>query len=166
MLFSSQSFWYRDKSRDDDEEDEEMFEPVASFKGVAKSFRLNFAPGIRNLHARFQRAIVEAADELLTLQRSGRSLKYYFTLSCNFYKPTEPNTVTDQPVPLSSGACMLLPSSDLKTQTEINYNSILQAIEVFENKGSGKQYTVISNFHSASRLLFITKKFFSPISPV
>ena len=117
-----------------------MFEPIASFKGVAKSFRLNFAPGIRNLHARFQRAITEAADELLTLQRSGRSLKYYFTLTCNFYKPTEPNTVTDQPVPLSSGACMLLPSSDLKTQTEINYNSILQAIEVYENKGSGTSF--------------------------
>ena len=117
---------------------DELFHQVASFKGVAQSHQLDFAAGVRNLHARLQKAIAEAADEVLTLQRNGRSFKYYLSLRCNFYKPSEPDMVTDDPCVFNSGTCTLLPSSPIKTQMEINYISILQAVENFETKGSGK----------------------------
>ena len=111
---------------------------MRSFKGVAQSYQLNFAPGIRNLHARLETAVREAADRLLTIQRTGRSVKYYLSLRANFYKPTDPNTVTNEPCTFNSGTTTLLPSSSIKTQMEINYISILQAVENFEQNGSGK----------------------------
>lgn len=133
-------FSYRDTSGDNDEDDDDVFEEVRSFKGVAQSYQLNFAPGIRNLHIRLETAVREAADRLLTMQRTGRSLKYYLSLRCNFYKPTDPDTVTDEPCTFNSGTTTLLPSSSIKTQIEINYISILQAVENFERNGSGKSF--------------------------
>ena len=62
MLFS-----YRDTSGNDDEDDDDMFNQLASFKGVAQSYQLNFAPGIRNLHACLETAVCEAAKKLDTL---------------------------------------------------------------------------------------------------
>ena len=128
---------YSDTSQDNDEDDDDILEQVASFKGVAQSYQLNFAPGIRNLHARLETAVREAADRLLTVQRTGRSVKYYLSLRCNFYKPSEPDTVTDEPCSFNSGTTTLLPASSIKTQMEINYISILQAVEHFEKNGSG-----------------------------
>ena len=143
-------------SRDDDEDDDEGFDQVSSFKGVAKSFQLNFAPGIRNLHARFQRAIVEAANQLQTLQRAGRSLKYYLTLRCNFYKPTDPNTTTDDPCIFNSETCTLLPSTSIKTHIEINYNSIMHAVENYETSGSGKSLILCKNVEMIQIQFLIT----------
>jgi hypothetical protein len=122
---------------DNDEDDDDVFEQVRSFKGVAQSYQLNFAPGIRNLHARLETAVREAADRLLMIQRTGRSVKYYLSLRANFYKPTDPNAVTDEPCTLNSGTTTQLPSSSIKTEMEINYISILQAVENFERNGSG-----------------------------
>ena len=129
---------FRDTSRDDDEDDDDIFEQVASFKGVAQSYKLDFAPGIRNLHARLETAVREAADRVLSIQRAGRSVKYYLSLPCNFYNPSDPDTVTDEPCVFNSGTTTLLPSSSIKTQMDINYISILQAVENFERNGSGK----------------------------
>ena len=129
---------YSDTSGDNDEDDDDIFEQVASFKGVAQRYKLDFAPGIRNLHARLQTAVREAADRLISIQRVGRSIKYYLSLRCNFYKPADPDTVTDEPCVFNSGTSTLLPSSSIKTQMEINYISILQAVENFERNGSGK----------------------------
>ena len=129
---------YSDTSGDNDEDDDDVFEQVASFKGVAQSYKLHFAPGIRNLHARLETAVREAADRVLSIQRAGRSVKYYLSLSCNFYKPSDPDTVTDEPCVFNSGTTTLLPSSSIKTQMGINYISILQAVENFERNGSGK----------------------------
>ena len=129
--------YFRDTNNDDNEDDDDMFEEQSSFKGVAKSYRLNFAPGIQNLHARFQRAVIEAADELTTQQRTGRSLKYYLSLRCRFYKPTDPDTITEDPCVFNSETCTLLPSTSIKTQMEIIYNSIMQEVENFEKNGSG-----------------------------
>ena len=126
----------RDVTEDDNEEDEEDFSQVKSALG-AKVYRLKFAPGIRNLHLRLQRAMVEAADQLLTIQKSNRNIKYYVSLHCTFYKPTDPDIVTDPPVVFNSGAIVLLPSSIIKEQMEMNYQNILQAIENYENNGSG-----------------------------
>ena len=77
---------YSDTWGDNDEDDDDVFEQVASFKGVAQSYKLHFAPGIRNLHARLETAVREAANRVLSIQRAGRSVKYYLSLSCNFYK--------------------------------------------------------------------------------
>ena len=110
---------------------------MRSFKGVAQSYELNFAPGIRNLHARLERAVREAANKLTSLQRSGRSLKLYISLRCNFYKSAEPGKITHERCVFNSGTSTLLPSSSI-TDTEINYISILQAVENFERNGSGK----------------------------
>ena len=129
---------YSNTSDDNDEDDDDVFEKVASFKGVAQSYKLHFAPGIRNLHARLETAVRTAADQLLSIQRAGRSVKYYLSLSCNFYKASDPDTVTDKPCMFNSGTSTLLPSSSIKTQIEINYISILQAVENFERNGSGK----------------------------
>ena len=126
----------RDVTEDDNEEDEEDFSQVKSALG-AKVYRLKFAPGIRNLHLRLQRAIMEAADQLLTIQRSNRNVKYYVALHCTFYKPAEPNIVTDPPVTFHSGTWVLLPSSIIKDQMEMNYKNIVQAIENYETNGSG-----------------------------
>ena len=134
---------YSDTSGDNDEDDDDIFEQVASFKGVAKRYKLDFAPGIRNLHARLQTAVREAADRLISIQRVGRSIKYYLSLRCNFYKPADPDTVTDEPCVFNSGTSTLLPSSSIKTQMEINYISILQAVENFERNGSGKSQTTL-----------------------
>ena len=134
---------YSDTSQDNDEDDDDIFEQVASFKGVAQSYKLEFAPGIRNLHARLETAVREAADRLLTVQRTGRSVKYYLSLRCNFYKPSEPDTVTDEPCSFNSGTTTLLPTSSIKTQMEINYISILQAVENFEKNGSGMFFSLM-----------------------
>ena len=61
---------YRDNMYDDDEDDDDMFDQVASFKGAAQSYQLNFAPGIRNLHAHLETAVCEGANRLTTLQRT------------------------------------------------------------------------------------------------
>ena len=119
---------------------------MRSFKGVAQSYQLNFAPGIRNLHARLETAVREAADRLLTIQRTGRSVKYYLSLRCNFYKPADPDTVTNEPCVFNSGTSSLLPASSIKTQMEINYISILQAVENFERNGSGKFIILLFQF--------------------
>ena len=138
---------YRDTSGDNDEEDDDVFDQVASFKGVAQSYQLNFAPGIRNLHARLETAVREGASRLTTLQRTGRSFKYYLSLRCNFYKPADPDTVTNEPCAFNSGTSTLLPSSSIKTQMEINYISILQAVENYERNGSGKLIIYFENDH-------------------
>ena len=132
---------------DNDEDDDDVFEQVQSFKGVAQSYQLNFASGIRNLHARLETAVREAADQLLTIQRTGRSVKYYLSLRANFYKPTDPNAVTDEPCTFNSGTTTQLPSSSIKTQMEINYTSILQAVENFERNGSGKSPYFLFRFY-------------------
>ena len=128
---------YSDTSQDDDEDDDLSFEHVRSFKGVAQSYELNFASGIRNLHPRMEAAVCAAAEQLTKLQRNGRSMKYYLSLRCNFYKPSDPDTITDEPCSFNSGTSTLLPTSSIKTQMEINYISILQAVEDFEKNGSG-----------------------------
>ena len=133
-------YCFRDTTDDDNEDDDETFEQVSSFKGVAKSFKLNFAPGIRNLHERFQRAIIEAGNELTTQQRTGRALKYYLTLRCHFYKPTDPDTTTDDPCIFNSETCTLLPSTSIKSHIEINCINIMQAVENYETNGSGKNF--------------------------
>ena len=135
-------FFHRDTSKDDDEEDDICFEHVRSFKGVAQSYELNFASGILNLHPRMEAAVCAAAEQLTKLQRNGRSLKYYLSLRCNFYKPSDPDTTTDEPCSFNSGTSTLLPSSSIKTQMEINYISILQAVENFERNGSGKKFFI------------------------
>ena len=94
---------YSDTSGDNIEDDDDVFEQVASFKGVAQSYKLHFAPGIRNLHARLETAVREATDRLLTIQRTGRSVKYYLSLRANFYNPTDPNAVTKEPCTFNSG---------------------------------------------------------------
>ena len=68
-------FFHSDTSRDDDEDDDITFEHVRNFKGVAQSYELNFAAGIRNLHPRMEAAVRAAAEQLTTLQRNGRSMK-------------------------------------------------------------------------------------------
>ena len=133
----------RDTSGDNDEDDDASFEQVRNFKGVAQSYELNFASGIRNLHPRMETAIQEAAKQLTQLQRNGRSLKYYVSLQCNFYKPSDPDTITNEPCSFNSGTSTLLPTSSIKTQMEINYISILQAVENFERNGSGKKFFTI-----------------------
>ena len=135
---------YSDTSQDNDEDDDDIFEQVASFKGVAQSYKLEFAPGIRNLHARLETAVREVVNRLTSLQRSGRSLKYYLSLQCNFYKGSEPDTVTDEPCSFNSGTTTLLPASSIKTQMEINYISILQAVENFERNGSGMVFSLMN----------------------
>ena len=71
-------------------------------------------------------AVCAAAEQLTRLQRNGRSMKYYLSLQCNFYKPSDPDTVTDEPCVFNSGTSTLLASSSIKTQMEINYISIRQ----------------------------------------
>ena len=126
----------RDVAEDDNEEDEEDFSPIKSALS-AKVYRLKFAPGIRNLYLRLQRAIMEASDQLFTIQKSNRNIKYYVSLQCTFYKPTDPGIVTDPPVTFNSGTTILLPTSTIKEQMEINYQNIIQAIENYETNGSG-----------------------------
>ena len=151
---------YSDTSGDNDEDDDDVFEQVQSFKGVAQSYQLNFASGIRNLHARLETAVREAADRLLTIQRTGRSVKYYLSLRANFYKPTDPNAVTNEPCTFNSGTTTQLPSSSIKTQMEINYISILQAVENFERNGSGKSsYFCLHSIEKFVQLLANVKVF-------
>ena len=144
FLKSTTKSFRRDTSGDDDEDDDASFEHVRSFKGVAQSYELNFAPGIRNLHPRMETAVRAAAEQMTTLQRNGRSMKYYLSLRCNFYKPSDPDTVTNEPCAFNSGTSTLLPSSSIKTQMEINYISILQAVENFERNGSGKKFLMFA----------------------
>lgn len=157
-------FFHSDTSGDDDEDDDVSFEHVQSFKGVAQSYEFNFAPGIRNLHPRMEAAVRAAAEQLTTLQRNGRSMKYYLSLRCNFYKPSDPDTVTDEPCAFNSGTSTLLPSSSIKTQMEINYISILQAVENFERNGSGKKFfkyyfqNVMSAVQNQSKNVFMIVK--------
>ena len=114
---------------DDDERDaDEFHEEASTLRGVAKILRLEFATGIRNLHQRYQNAVVLAGEELKSIQRDDRSVKYYISLQCNFYKPTDPDTITNPPCVFNSETCTLLPSTSITTQMEINYHNILRQV--------------------------------------
>ena len=127
-----------DVADDDDENDEDGFSLVQSAMfGIAKVYRLKFGKGIRNLFPRLQQATAEASDQLLTIQRSSKNVKYYISLRCNFYKPTDPDCVTDPPVIFNSGNSILLGGSNIKDQMEINYDNLLQSVENYETNGSG-----------------------------
>ena len=128
----------RNVADDDDENDEDGFSLIQSvMRGFAKVYRLQFAKGIRNLFPRLQQAMTEASDQLFTIQRNNESVKYYISLHCIFYKPTEPDCVTDPPVVFNSGNSVLLASSNIKDQMEINYDNLLQSVENYEINGSG-----------------------------
>ena len=141
----------RNTNKDDDEDDElEFTERHSAFRGFAKSERLCFAPGIRKLHDRLGRAISEATDRVIALQRKDHSLKYNLSLRCHFYKPTDPDTTTDDPVVLNSESCTLLPSTDLKRQMEINYQNILHSIETYEKNGKFHSYIFFEAFSNST----------------
>ena len=128
----------RDVADDDDENDEDGFSLIQSvMRGFAKVYRLQFAKGIRNLFPRLQQAMAEASDQLFTIQRNSESVKYYISLHCTFYKPTDPDCVTDPPVVFNSGNSVLLAGSNIKDQMEINYDNLLQSVENYETNGSG-----------------------------
>ena len=128
----------RNVAEDDNEEDEEVFSlNQSALGGVAKVYRLTFAKGIRNLHPRLQRAMDEASDELFTLQRNNEMVRYYVSLYCTFYKPTDPDSITDPPVVFNSGRSSLLATSNINGEMEINYENILHSIEQYERNGSG-----------------------------
>ena len=128
----------RDVANDDNEQDEEVVSLISSaFCGAVKLYQMNFAPGIRNLHLRLQKAMIEASDQLLTMQRNNEIVRYYISVQCNFHKPTEPDIVTDPPVVFNSGSSILLASSNITEQMEINYKNILHSIEEYVANGSG-----------------------------
>ena len=79
----------RNVEDDDDENDEDEFSlNQSALGGIAKVYRLTFAKGIRNLFPRLQQAMTEASDELFTVQRNNKNVKYHISLCCIFYKPT------------------------------------------------------------------------------
>ena len=119
------------------EEDEEEFSMMSALNGVAKTYQLKFAPDVTNLHPRLTKAMMEASDQLFTIQRSNTNIKYYVSLHCTFYKPTDPDILTVPPVVFNSETSILLPSSNIEDQMKINYHNILQAIENYERNGSG-----------------------------
>ena len=110
---------------------------TSALNGAVKTYRLKFAPGITNLHPRLTKAMMEASDQLFTIQRSNTNVKYYISIHCTFYKLTEPDITTVPPVVFNSGTSILLASSNIKDQMKINNQNILQAIENFERNGSG-----------------------------
>ena len=124
-------------TRDQDEEDEEEFSMTSALNDAVKTYRLKFAPGIVNLNQRLTKAMMEASDQLFTIQRSNKNVKYYVSLHCTFYKTTDPDILTVPPVVFNSGTSLLLPSSNVKDQMKINYQNILQGIENYEKDGSG-----------------------------
>ena len=122
----------------DDENDEDGFSLTKStLSGFAKVYRLNFGKGIRNLFPRLQKAMEEAYDQLFTIQRSNENVKYYISLHCLFYKPTDPDCVTDPAVVLNSECSILLAGSNLEDQMKVNYDNLIHSIDNYETNGSG-----------------------------
>ena len=120
-----------------DENDEEVFTLIKSaLFGVAKTYRLQFANGVTNLHPRLERAMAEASDQLFTLQRNNEYVKYYISLCCVFVQSAE-DEQTDPPPVFNSGSSILNPGSDIKEQMKIIYENILQSVEEYEKNGSG-----------------------------
>ena len=123
---------------DDDEEDEDGFSVQRSaLSGIAKIYRLSFAKGIRNLFPRLEKAMKEASDQLFTIQRNNENVKYYISLRCLYYKPTDPDVVTDPPVVFNSGTSLLLAGSNVEEQMKINYDNLKHSVEDYETNGSG-----------------------------
>ena len=119
-----------DEDDDNEEDADEFIEQSSALGGAAKGFRLNFAPGIRNLFPRLQAAAVVGTDRLEKLQQEGKSVKYFLSLHCNFYKTTAHYVITDPPVVFNSGACTLLPTSDIQSQIEIIYINLLNKVTI------------------------------------
>ena len=67
--------------------------------------------------------------KLKEIRRFDRNTKYYLSLRCRFYKPTNPDVVTDPPAVFNSETCTLLPTSNIKYQIEIGYLSIMQQVD-------------------------------------
>ena len=110
----------RNVDDDDDEENEDGFSLQRSaLSGVAKIYRLSFGNGIRNLFPRLEKAMKEASDQLFTIQRNNENVKYYISLHCLYYKPTDPDCVTDPPVVFNSGNSILLAGSNIEEQMKI-----------------------------------------------
>ena len=118
---------------DDDNEDDatEFTEESSAFEGASKLFRLDFAPGIKHLFERLQKAAILAADQIESLRRKEHSLKYFVSLHANFYKVSDPDVVTNPPVVFNSGSCTLLAGSVVTTQVEIIYNNLLNKVTIF-----------------------------------
>ena len=118
----------RNVARDQNEEDEEEFSMTSALNGNVKNYRLQFAPGVTNLDQRLTKAMVEASDQLFTIQRSSKNVKYYVSLHCTFYKPSDPDTLTIPPVVFNSGTSILLSSSNIKYQMNANLRCLVMRL--------------------------------------
>ena len=121
---------------EENDEDEFILEKSA-LRGVAEMYKLNFSEDETELFPRLQEGMRVAYRKLTTIQRDDKNIKYYISLKCRFYKPTDPDVITDPPVVFNSETCSLLPTSNIKEEIEINYLNIDQQVSKYVCQGSG-----------------------------
>jgi len=108
----------------------------SALKSVAKTYELEFATSEDDMLDRFQQSLVAVYHHLKAMRHEA-NFKYYISLKCSFYKPVEPDVVTDPPVVFNSETIKLLPSSDIREEIEVVYLNIIHQIETFQENGSG-----------------------------
>ena len=119
-------------------EDEDYFSITHStHQGVAEMYQLNFSDDETELIPRLQDGMRAAYDKLTDIQRSDKNVKYYVSLKCRFYKPTDSGIITDPPIVFNSETCSLLPTSNMRRQIEIIYQNIIDQMLGYEGNTSG-----------------------------
>ena len=119
-----------------EEDDDELLLQKSTLRGVAKMYKLKFDSSKDHLHSRLG-SMMLTHDQLKVLQRADKNVKYYVSLKCRFFQPTDPSVITDPPVVLNSESCSLLPSINIQEQIEVIYLNIEHQIGAYQALGSG-----------------------------
>ena len=107
---------------------------------------MEFGKSEEDVLDRFQESLKIVCQKLKDIQHDA-DFKFYITLKCSFFKPTDPDVVTDPPVVFNSETCRLLAATDIVEQGEVIYSNITHQIETYQENGSGWSLKNLLSLH-------------------
>ena len=108
----------------------------SAIRNVYKSFRFQFGNSGEHLLERLRTAAIRAVP-LLREAAEEETLKTYLSITCDFYKASDPSVITDPPATFNSAPFVIFPSTDIEQVVESFLAQLLSEIEAYEKNGSG-----------------------------
>ena len=99
--------------------------------------RMNFHPSGENLFDRLQDALGHVHQQISNEQEQRNRQKVYLALSCDFYKPSMPDVMSQPPPVFNTEAVAIFPATDVVELVQKFYISLITEIENYERCGSG-----------------------------
>ena len=104
---------------------------------TVKCMRMNFHPSGENLFDRLQDALGHVHQQISNEQEQRNRQKVYLALSCDFYKPSMPDVMSQPPPVFNTEAVAVFPATDVVELVQKFYKSLITEIENYERCGSG-----------------------------